>query len=114
MTGEKLKSFMKRLPPLSSMDFGQGKVPSAQQLESVSSWSQSSKGVLLNSPNDTGVIYLIYLIYSSQHIRLQVCFLRLWEGTCAVSQLQGTRLPKDPKPSLEHFLSSLIQDTLLI
>lgn len=79
------------------MDFGQGKVPSAQQLESVSSWSQSSKGVLLNSPNDTGVIYLIYLIYSSQHICLQVCFLRLWEGTCAVSQLPGHQAPQRPK-----------------
>lgn len=105
---------MKRLPPLSSVDFGQGKVPPAQQLETLSSWSQSSKGLLFNSSSDTGVIYLIY---SSQHIRLQVCFLRLWEGTCAVSQLPGHQAPQRPKalePSLVHFLSSLIQDTPLI
>lgn len=96
------------------MDFGQGKVPPTQQLETLSSWSQSSKGLVFKSANDTSVIYLIY---SLQHIRLQVRFLRLWEGTCAVSQLPGhgaAQRPKALESLLIHFLSSLIQDTLLI
>lgn len=73
-----------------------------------------SKRLLLNSPFKW---HWCDLIYSSQHIRLQLCFLRLWEGTCAVSQLPGHQAPQRPKalePSLIHFLSSLIQDTLLI
>lgn len=90
-----MKSFIKRLPSLSSMDFGQGKVRPAQQLETLSSYGWRAKDSFLTPPlNDTGVIWFIPHSTSACSSVSSGC----GKGLVLCPSSQGTRLLKDPKP----------------
>jgi len=79
----------------------------------LSSWSQNNKGLVFNSPNDTGVIY-----FPAAHPLAGLLPQALGRDPCLTPQLSGHWAPPHQRPSTQELLadtfSSLIQYALLI
>lgn len=70
-------------------DFGHGRVPPAQRPETLSSCSQSSKGLIFNSPNDTSMIY-----FPTAHPLAGLFAQALGKDLCLPPQLSGRWAPQ--------------------